>query len=53
MLFDASGGGGRLNPIQLSALLQHLARLAPAPELLTATERNELHTFAQEVRTSH
>jgi hypothetical protein len=50
LLFDASGGGGRLNPIQLCALLQHLARLAPAPELLSATERGELRGFANEVR---
>jgi hypothetical protein len=50
LLFDASGGGGRLNPIQLSALLQHLSRVAPAPELLTASERAELQGFALEVR---
>lgn len=39
-----------MNPIQLCALLQHLARLAPAPELLSATERGELRGFAHEVR---
>lgn len=50
LLFDASGGGGRLDPIQLSALLQHLSRVAPAPELLTASERAELQGFALEVR---
>lgn len=49
LLFDASGGGGRLNTIQLCALLQHMARLAPAPELLNATERAELGAFANEV----
>jgi hypothetical protein len=49
LLFDASGGGGRLNPIQLCALLQHTAKLAPAPELLTAAERTQLGTFASEV----
>lgn len=49
LLFDASGGGGRLNTIQLCALLQHMARLAPAPELLNATERAELGAFADEV----
>jgi hypothetical protein len=50
MLFDAAGGGSRLAPIQLCALLQRLAKLAPAPELLTAAERSQLRGFADEVR---
>jgi hypothetical protein len=50
MLFDTAGGASRLAPIQLCALLQHLAKLAPAPELLTAAERSQLRGFADEVR---
>jgi hypothetical protein len=49
LVFDASGGGAKLNPIQLSALLQQLCKLAPAPGLLNAADRDSLTAFVDEV----
>jgi len=48
-IFQAAGGGSRLNPIQLCALLQQLARLAPPAELLPAAEKGQLRGFADQV----
>jgi hypothetical protein len=49
LMYDAAGGAQKLNPIQLCALTQTLARLAPPTELLAATERQHLNGFATEV----
>ncbi|KAF6262390.1 hypothetical protein COO60DRAFT_1636059 [Scenedesmus sp. NREL 46B-D3] len=48
LLYDASGGGARLNAIHLATVLQQLSRLAPMPELAPAAERRQLKAFTAE-----
>jgi hypothetical protein len=49
LMYDASGGGARLNAIHLATVLQQLSRLAPMPELAPAAERRRLKEFTAEV----
>jgi hypothetical protein len=48
-MYDASGGGARLNATHLATVLQQLSLLAPMPELAPAAERRRLKAFTAEV----
>jgi hypothetical protein len=49
LMYDASGGGARLNAIHLATVLQQLSRLAPMPDLAPAAGRRRLKAFTAEV----
>jgi hypothetical protein len=49
LLYDASGGGAKLNAIHLATVLQQLSRLAPMPDMAPSTERRQLKAFTAEV----